>query len=60
MKLIKFQENKKRHIYINADKIQVVRPVNDHATMIQFEGHMITVRHDMEEVVRLLQQTELY
>jgi uncharacterized protein YlzI (FlbEa/FlbD family) len=60
MKLVKLQETKKRQIYVNAEKIQIVRPVNDHACMILFEGHALTVQHSMDELVKILEQEKLF
>ncbi len=60
MKLVKLQENKKRHVYVNPEKVQVIRPVNDHASMIHFEGYVLTVQHEMEELIRLLNKEDIF
>lgn len=61
MKLVEFKETKRRNIYINPQKVKLVRPHSDTVTMIYMEdGGAVAVIHSIDEVVRKLQEKDIF
>lgn len=58
MRLVKFQESKKRDVYINPDKVVAVRKHNDNLTMIFVLQGVYSVMHPIEEVIQKLEDNQ--
>lgn len=59
MKLIKFDKNKNKVIYINPELVRVVAPYNGNRTIIHFNNTIAVVAHTIDYVVKKLTEEEI-
>lgn len=59
MKLVQFDKNKNKVVYINPDLVRMVTPYNGDRAMIHFNNTIVVVAHNIDYVVKKLTEEEI-